>query len=177
MEDLGSSPHLRPAEEDDEQFLFDVFTTTWADEVAALPNPNLAAHVLRIQHTAQERRFDGRFPGYERFVIVSGGRRAGRLYLHQTPTMVHALEMTLLPEFRSRGLGSLVVDDLLARAARNGQSVTLRVPRRNTRAIALYEASGFRLVTVDDLDSYFEWAPSLTEAQTALESAARNLAP
>jgi GNAT superfamily N-acetyltransferase len=174
MEDLARSPHLRRAEEDDEDFLFDVFTTTWADEVAALPNPNLAAHVLRIQHTAQQRRFEARYPEHERFVILHEGRRAGRLYLHRTPTMVHAIDMTLLPEFRSQGLGSRIVGDLLAVAGRNGQSVTLRVPRRNTRAIALYEVMGFRLVTVDDLDSYFEWSPSLSEDPATLESAARD---
>jgi ribosomal protein S18 acetylase RimI-like enzyme len=174
MEDLAGSPHLRPAEGDDEEFLFDVFTTTWADEVAALPNPNLAAHVLRIQHTAQERRFAARYPDYERFVIVHEGRRAGRLYVLRTESMVHAIDMTLLPEFRSQGLGSRIVDDLLAMAARNGQSVTLRVPRRNTRAIALYEASGFRLVTVDDLDCYFEWSPTLTDGSEALEWTARS---
>ncbi|MGN6129426.1 MAG: GNAT family N-acetyltransferase [Nocardioidaceae bacterium] len=176
MEDLAGSPHLRPATDDDEQFLFDVFTTTWAEEVAALPNPNLAAHVLRIQHTAQERRFEARYGDYDRFVIVHDGRRAGRFYAQSTPTMVHAIDMTLLPEFRSQGIGSRIVGDLLAMTARNGQSVTLRVPRRNTRAIALYEASGFRLVTVDDLDCYFEWSPSLSAGPGTREPSARDLA-
>lgn len=176
MEDLAGSPHLRPATDDDEQFLFDVFTTTWADEVAALPNPNLAAHVLRIQHTAQERRFEARYADYERFVILHEGQRAGRLYVQRTPSMMHAIDMTLLPEFRSQGIGTRIVSDLLAMATHNGQDVTLRVPRRNTRAIALYEGIGFRLVTVDDLDCYFEWSPSLTEDPETLEPTARDRA-
>ena len=159
MRDLRSLAYLTPAGDDDERFLYDVFCTTWADEVAALPNPNLAGHVLRIQYTAQVRRFDARYPGYQRYVIWHDGRRAGRLYLHITETMVHAIDMTLLPEFRSQGLGSRVVTDLFEIAADNGQSVTLRVARRNTRATALYTTLGFRLVTMDDLDSYFEWTP------------------
>ena len=174
MEDLAGSPHLRPATEDDEQFLYDVFTTTWADEVAALPNPNLAAHVLRIQHTAQERRFEARYADFERFVIMHDGRRAGRLYVQRTPSMVHAIDMTLLPQFRSQGIGTRIVSDLLAMAARNGQDVTLRVPRRNSRAVALYEATGFRLVTVDDLDCYFEWSPALSGGPEAMAPAARD---
>ena len=159
MGDLGRLAYLTPAGEDDEAFLYEVFCTTWADEIAALPNPKLGSHVLRIQYTAQERRFDSRYPGHQRYVIWHDGRRAGRFYLHVTETMVHAIDMTLLPEFRSRGIGSQVVGDLLAVATENGQSVTLRVPRRNTRANALYNTLGFRLVTLDDLDNYFEWTP------------------
>ncbi len=175
MEDAESFPYLRPAGRDDERFLFDVFATTWADEVAALPDPKLAAHVLRIQHTAQERRFDGRHPGCERFVVLHDGEPVGRLYLHIDDTMVHAVDMTLLPEFRSRGIGTRIVGDLLGLAREKGQSVTLRVPRRNPRAATLYRALGFRLVTVDDLDSYFEWTPSLTDDPAAMANLSRGL--
>ncbi len=174
MGDLGRLAYLQPAGEGDDEFLHDVFATTWADEVAALPNPKLAAHVLRIQHTAQENRFESRYPGFERYVIVHRGERAGRLYLHRTPTMVHAIDMTLLPRFRSDGIGTRVVTDLLAVAQENGQSVTLRVARRNTRATALYNALGFRLVTMDDLDNYFEWNPSLDDP-VAMAQLSRNL--
>ncbi len=175
MGDLGRFAYLKPAGDDDEEFLYEVFSTTWADEVAALPNPMLAAHVLRIQHTAQERRFETLFPAYERFVILHEGRPAGRLYLHLTDTMVHALDMTLLPAFRCHGIGTRVVGDLLQLARDQGQSVTLRVPRRNSRATALYESLGFRLVTVDDLDNYFEWTPALTDDATAMANVSRTL--
>ena len=164
MRDLGSLPYLVPAGEADESFLYDVFCTTWADEVAALPNPGLAAHVLRIQHTAQERRFENRYPGYERLVVLHGGERAGRLYLHRRGATVHAIDMTLLPRYRSLGIGTRLVSDLLEVARENNQTVTLRVPRRNPRATALYGTLGFRLVTIDDLDSYLEWSPPMGEA-------------
>jgi ribosomal protein S18 acetylase RimI-like enzyme len=170
MADPSSLAYLTPAGDDDERFLYEVFCTTWADEVAALPNPKLAGHVLRIQYTAQERRFHTRYPGHARYVIRHDGERAGRLYLHITDTMVHAIDMTLLPEFRSRGIGSRVVGDLLAIAAENGQSVTLRVARRNTRANALYNSLGFRLVTMDDLDNYFEWNPPGSAARDSESS-------
>lgn len=157
--ELGKLAYLKPAGDEDEAFLYDVFCTTWADEAAALPNPKLATHMLRIQHTAQERRFRTGYPDHERLLILHDGERAGRLYLSISDTMVNALDMTLLPEFRSKGIGSKVVGDLLQVATDTGRSVTLRVPRRNTRASALYNALGFHLVTMDDLDNYFEWSP------------------
>lgn len=157
--ELGKLAYLRPAGPEDEAFLYDVFCTTWADEAAALPNPKLVTHMLRIQHTAQERRFRTGYPDHERLVILHDGERAGRLYLNISDTVVNALDMTLLPEFRSHGIGSRVVGDLLQIARDTGRSATLRVARRNPRAAALYNALGFQLVAMDDLDNYFEWSP------------------
>ncbi|MGZ4436316.1 MAG: GNAT family N-acetyltransferase [Nocardioidaceae bacterium] len=165
MGDLGRLAYLAPAGERDEAFLYDVFCTTWQDEVNALPNPKLANHVLRIQHTAQDRRFHARYPGHERYLIMHEGQRAGRLYLHRTPTTIHAMDMTLMPEFRSQGIGSRIITDLLEVVARDGQSVTLQVPRRNVRAAALYNTLGFELVATDDLDCYFAWSPSRDAAE------------
>jgi hypothetical protein len=97
----GRFDSLRAVRRADEPFLFDVFCTMLADEVAAMPDPRLVRHFLRIQHTAQETRFATRFPGH----------------------------------------------------------VSVRVPRRNVRASSFYASLGFRLVTMDDLDHYYEWTP------------------
>lgn len=155
----GRFEYLRPATEEDDKFLFEVFCTTWEQEVAAMPNPALAQHFLRIQYTAQNRRFGTRFPGYERHVVLHEDKDAGRFYLHRTPSTLHAIDMTLLPEFRSLGIGTAIVRDAFDEAEEHRQTVSLRTPRRNQRATSLYDALGFRLVAMDDLDCYFEWVP------------------
>ena len=151
---------VRRATRGDEPFLFAVFSTVWESEVAAMPNPNLVQHFLRIQYTAQERRFQARHPGFERWVIEHVGEPAGRFYLHRSPELLHILDMTLLPVYRSKGIGTRLVSGVMAEAAANGQTVTLRVARRNVRAATLYDDLGFRLVTMDDQDCYFEWSPT-----------------
>ena len=153
FEDLRA---VRPA---DEPFLFDVYCTTWLEEVAAMPDPRLVQHFLRIQYTAQEARFEGRFPGHERYVVTHDGKDAGRVYLHRTASMLHAIDMILLPRFRSLGIGSRLVSRLFDEARDTGRLVSIRVPRRNVRATRLYAALGFRLVAVDDLDHFYEWTP------------------
>jgi GNAT superfamily N-acetyltransferase len=157
MTTLGSLTYLRPCAASDDPFLYAVFATTWQSEVAALPNQNLAQHVLRIQHIAQERRFESRYPGYERFVVLSGDAPAGRLYVFDKGPTIHVVDLTLMPEHRSQGLGSQILRDLLEVAAEQGKSVTVRVSRRNREATDLATGLGFRLVNVDDLDHYFEW--------------------
>ncbi len=159
MTALGRLGYLRPCQASDDAFLYAVFSTTWESEVAALPNQNLAQHVLRIQHIAQERRFAGRFPDYERYVVRHEGQDAGRLYVHQSGLSVHVVDLTLMPEFRCRGIGTRLLRDLLEGAAHEGLSVTLRVERRNRRAAEFYTRLGFALTDVDDLDNHFEWTP------------------
>lgn len=159
MGDHKRFAYLRPATADDEPFLFEVFCTTWEEEVAAMPNPALARHFLRIQYTAQNDRFSTRFPGYERHIIVHEDKRAGRFYLHRTPSTMHAVDMTLLPEFRSLGIATTMVREAFEEAQELRQTVSLRVARRNQRAASLYDSLGFKLVSMDDLDCYFEWVP------------------
>lgn len=170
MTDLGKLTYLRPCDASDDGFLFDVFSTTWESEVAALPNQNLAQHVLRIQHIAQERRFASRYPGSERYVVVEGGEDVGRLYVHVKDPTMHVVDLTLLPRFQSRGIGSQVFRDLFAEATRAGQSITLRVHRKNSGATDLYTALGFRLVAVDDLDNHLEWSGPSTEVPAQVQT-------
>ena len=159
METLGTIADLRTCTEADDAFVYDVFCTTWESEVAALPNQNLAQHVLRIQHIAQERRFAARYPHHQRYIVVVDGEPAGRLYVHETDSTMHVIDLTLMPRHRDQGIGSRIFQELFRHAEAAGQSITLRVERRNERATMLYSSLGFDLVTVDDLDNYFEWVP------------------
>jgi GNAT superfamily N-acetyltransferase len=169
MVELATLSYLRPARPDDDVFLYDVFCTTWRDEVAALPNQNLARHVLRIQHTAQERRFDNRYPGHRRFVVSHDEERVGRFYLFASGSALHIVDLTLLPQFRRRGIGTRLVSDLMGEASSDGRRVSMRVGRGDQTSLGLFASLGFRLVSSDDVDHYFEWTPAPV-LETARES-------
>jgi ribosomal protein S18 acetylase RimI-like enzyme len=164
MGSLERLPYLRACVDGDDTFLYDVFCTTWESEVEKLPNPKLAQHVLRIQHIAQERRFRTRYPTHERYVVLEQGEPAGRLYVDRNETTMHVVDLTLLPRFQSQGIGTRIFHDLFHVAGEDRQVVTLRVPRSNVEATDLYTSLGFRLVNLDDLDSYFEWTPATIAA-------------
>ena len=137
MGSLASIAYLRQCTEADEAFVYDVFCTTWESEVAALPNQNLAQHVLRIQHIAQERRFAGRFPDRQRYVVKEGDQPVGRLYVDETGPVLQVIDLTLMPRVRDRGLGTRIFQDLMAYAESRGLTVRLRIERRNERATML----------------------------------------
>jgi GNAT superfamily N-acetyltransferase len=167
MSDLTSLARLRLCHASDDALLYDIFCTTWQSEVAALPNQNLAQHVLRIQHIAQERRFTNRYPGYERFVVVQDGEPAGRLYVHRTASRLEILDLTLLTPYRSRGIGTALVREVCELATLEDLTISLKVGRRLRRVTEFYLRLGFDLVDVDDLDNTFEWTPARVEAPQA----------
>lgn len=159
---VGRLPYLKPCHSSDDAFLYQVFCTTWQSEVAALPNQNLARHVLRIQHIAQERRFANRYPGHRRFLVTHEGESVGRLYLFGTDTEVLVLDLTLLPRFHDAGIEQRLLDALTDEASRDGRPVTVRVSRTDDRAAALCSSRGFVLRSVDDVDHFFTWSPAGT---------------
>ncbi len=176
MTPLGRPTYLRPCTASDDAFLYDVFCTTWADEVAALPNQNLAQHVLRIQHIAEERRYASRHPGHERYVVEHDGEPAGRLYLDRDDSSIHLVDLTLLPAFQGRGTGSRILRDLCEQARREQRVLRLRVSRRNRGAVELCHRLGFTLCSVDDLEHHFEWVAPAQPDGAAAQSAARSAA-
>jgi len=166
MADLGRLSCLRASDPADDAFLYDVFATTWESEVAALPNQNLARHVLRIQHIAQERRFASRYPGHQRLIVTTeDGRRAGRLYLLRTGSVMHVVDLTVLPELRGAGLGTHVLRQLMALAAAEDLPIAAQVSRSNTRVTDACARLGFELVDVDDLDNFLRWHPAPHDAE------------
>lgn len=159
MHEVGTRAWRRPARAEDDGILYDVFSSTWQRAVAAMPDPALTCHFLRIQYTAQERLFAARYPDLERSVVMVGDEPAGRVYLHRSPTSIRIVDLSLLPAFRGRGIARALVTELLNEAAERGRTVTLRLPRSNEGALPRYEEAGFRLVSGDDLDLHLEWTP------------------
>ena len=86
-------------------------------------------------------------------IITLNGRDIG---WHQTrsvgPTL-HLFQFYIAPAWQNRGIGSLVLKRLLARAERHGKDVALSVMRENP-ACRLYERHGFHATHEDRYKVY-----------------------
>lgn len=91
------------------------------------------------------RRFHNTPPGNLILIVEVAGAVAGIGGLHPTPEPdVLVLGMGFHPDWQGRGLGRMLMAEQLRRAAARGaRRVELSVWHDNTRAIALYQASGF----------------------------------
>jgi len=95
-------------------------------------------------------RFRRGFKASESRIIVVAGRDVGWMQVVDGATSLHLRQIHLVPEFRGLGIGSGLIEELLARATALQKAVTLDVMHGNP-ARALYERLGF-VRTGEDLD-------------------------
>ncbi len=94
---------------------------------------------------AQERFFRQHFSAETIQIIVADGRDAGLLNIEREPQELFLANIQIHPDFQGRGLGSAVVESVLASASALHLSVRLQVLKVNPRARDLYLRLGFTL--------------------------------
>ena len=92
----------------------------------------------------QEKRFRASFLPDRQKIISCRGEDVGMLHVEERDDALVLAGLYVAAGHRSRGLGSAILRDVLAEAARLGKPVRLRVLRPNP-ARALYERHGFRV--------------------------------
>ena len=66
------------------------------------------------------------------------------------------IDIALLPEFRGRGWGSAVLQDLMEDAGLTGRGVSIHVEKNNP-AMSLYKRLGFIFVESNGIYDLMEW--------------------
>jgi ribosomal protein S18 acetylase RimI-like enzyme len=146
---------LRPATAADEPFLHRVFASTRSGELDATGWDDEAKQgFLRMQYDLQRVAHRAAHPAASLSVVVVDGRDGGRLYVDRSAAAVEVIDIALLREHRGYGVGSEVIQGLLA----EGCPVRARLPR-GSRAQSLFERLGFRVVGEGDASLELEWTP------------------
>jgi len=134
----------RPVAPEDDEFLFAVYASTRAEELAPVPwTDEQKRAFLRMQFDAQRGEYFQRFPDADYRVILVGGRPAGRLWVARTGEQIRLLDIALLAEFRGRGVGARLVGQLSDEAARARLPLRHMVFQLNEAAMRFYERLGF----------------------------------
>ena len=79
-------------------------------------------------------------------IIELDGVRVGMIQIFDGPNAVEVGEIQVQPSNQNRGVGTAVLEDLIAHAHENRKSVRLSVGLKNDRAYRLYQRLGFRQV-------------------------------
>jgi ribosomal protein S18 acetylase RimI-like enzyme len=140
---MNLSVRTRPVCADDQTFLFDLYCSVRAGEgfYGALENSQLSA-LLKMQFDARERAYQYRYPDGDHQIILVDDKPVGRIFIHRGAQEIRLTDIALLADYRDKGIGTMLINELLDEANRAGQAVTLHVELNNP-AIHLYSRLGF----------------------------------
>ena len=150
---------LRGVAPGDEEFLFRVYASTREGELAVVGWPEAQKQAfLRQQFGAQTACWSEHYAATDRRIIEVDGVPAGRFYVLRRPEEIQLVDIALLPEYRRGGIGTRLLEDLLAEAEGKGLPVTAHVeifnPARN-----LYGRLGFTAVEERGMYLFIKWTP------------------
>ncbi|MEX1103054.1 MAG: GNAT family N-acetyltransferase [Dehalococcoidia bacterium] len=143
---IRSGLRLRPITDGDLPFLRALYGSTREEELAPVAwTPEQKEAFLDQQFHAQHAQYMSAYEHPSFAVVEVDGEPAGRLYVDRRPTELLVVDIAFLPAFRGRGIGTLLLEGLIAEAEATSIPVTMHVERNNP-VIRLYARLGFRLV-------------------------------
>lgn len=161
--------HKFPVRDTDEDFLFHLYASTRTEELQAWGwDDTTQRQFLQLQWTAQKQAYAAQHPNASHFLIWLKEHPVGRIMVDHTDMYIVLIDIALLPEARSKGIGTSLIQELQAEARTSSRSLRLSVLPDNP-ALSLYERLGFRHVAHSGLHIRMEWnsAPNRFDAFTS----------
>jgi GNAT superfamily N-acetyltransferase len=153
-----SSFQVRPAVAADAPFVRALYAICRADEVSAWGWPAAEGRAfLEQQARAREAAYARQYPDAADEIVEVDGTTAGRRLVHTDLALIQLIDLALLPVHRGRGIGTALVQDLVALAKARACPLRLQVARDNP-AQRLYARLGLAVVGGDDLRVTMEWS-------------------
>jgi len=150
----------RPMIEDDAMLLFELYASARAEELSrsgwATPQQR---SFFRMQAQNQEQFFCRHHANLDRRTICINGFSAGRVLVDRGPDCFTIVDFGMLPSFRSRGIGTMVIAAVLADAAEAGVPVEMEIHRANV-ALRLARRLGFEVAHDDGDRVLLRWTPA-----------------
>jgi ribosomal protein S18 acetylase RimI-like enzyme len=157
---------MRPAAADDAGFLADVVIE--ATRAQGLLPDGFDERRWRERFSAWTlEQVRGQVPGSTTSVIETGSVRAGRLRVTRTADHIELSGLQLLPRVQRQGIGTAIIEDLKAQAARAGVPLDLDVEKGNRDARKLYERLGFTQIGETERESHLRWDPRAGADETS----------
>lgn len=150
---------LRPLEEKDAAFIEAVYRTAREAELNLTNWSEYQKNAfISMQSTAQHAEYKTKFPNVRFQVITFNKKNAGRFYTAENENEIRLLDITLLPEFRGKGIGKALLQQLIERSNKMQKKLSLHVEASNP-ILKLYQRLGFIYIKNNGRHYYMEREP------------------
>ena len=136
--------------------MFEVYASTRQDELEGLGwDDNQKRDFIKMQFLARERSY----PRVADRIIVLNGRPIGRMLVDRNDAEILLRDIALLTEYRNRGLGTILIHELMNEASDSGKAILLHV-LSTSAAVRLYERLGFSRIGEEAAYLEMKWTPA-----------------
>ena len=158
---------LRPVADTDSDFLYSLYASTRAHEMAITGWPTeQQLAFLQMQFEAQSKFYSEQFTGADFNIIEREGKAIGRLYADERETEIRVIDIALLPEHTAQGIGSYYMQLLIDKALASKRKVTIHVEHNNP-AMKLYQRLGFTHVRDEGIYWFMQWSEQAGQEKIA----------
>ena len=148
---------LRPVAPEDEELLLELYASVRAEELAQVPWSDAQREAfVRMQFAAQQSHYRQHNPQATHDLILLDAQPVGRLYVARREREIRILDITILPAYRNRGLGTPLIRNLMSEAEGLGLPLNIWVESFNP-SHRLFERLGFAVVEDDGVNHLMEW--------------------
>ncbi|AWK03648.1 GNAT family N-acetyltransferase [Flavobacterium crocinum] len=141
---------LRNIQAYDLPVLCEIYGSTRKEELEKGTNWNDEQKRLFIEHqfSAQHEYYQKNYLGGKFYIIEKENVTIGRLYIDFffEQKGIRIIDITILPEWRNKNIGSSILNEILKKAASNNLNVTIHVESFNP-AMELYKRLGFQKIS------------------------------
>lgn len=156
----ASSITLRPVGPDDEALLLALYASTRAAEMAMVPwSDEQREAFVKMQFAGQQAHYQKTYPAASHQIMVSDDRPIGRLYVARLADQIRIIDITVMPLERNRGIGTLVLKELMAEGAQTGKGVTIYVENYSP-SLSLFERLNFKRIEQQGFHLLLQWSKS-----------------
>ncbi len=132
---------LRPAAEDDYDFLYELHRAAMLDAIAA---------TWGWDEAWQQAYFQEHFDPTRRQIVLLDGKEVGVISIEIRESSLYLALIEILPNFQRIGIGTTLLRQFKERAFAAGSRAALHVLKANDSARRLYEREGFKIIGVED---------------------------
>ena len=146
---------LREVVDTDAPFLFHLFCAVRGPEYEPMSlAPDQLQMLLQMQFRAQTASYEAQYPASDHDIVMVDGTAAGRTLVHRSPSQFVLADISLLPQYRNRGIGTALVSQLIEDARDAGAPLACSVAVSNAGSLRFHQRLGFRVMKQDEV--YYE---------------------
>ena len=150
---------LRRITESDLPFLLEVYAAARAEELAQVSWSEAEKRAfLTSQFNAQHHHYHTYYKTASFDVVEQNNQPIGRFYVDRWANEIRIVDIALLPAYRNQGLGSHLLQQILAEGQTTHKTVSIHVEKYNP-AYHLYSCLGFQKIGETGVYDLLAWHP------------------